>query len=51
MQTIESLRGQVSALMERVEELESQRQDSQIQDSQIQDGGETVLDKRDSKAG
>ena len=46
MQTIESLRGQVSALMERVEELESKRQDSEIQD-----GGETVLDKRDSKTG
>ena len=40
-QTIESLRGQVSALMERVEELESQRQDAD----------ETVPEKRDSKAG
>ncbi|MBC8337308.1 MAG: serine O-acetyltransferase [Rhodospirillales bacterium] len=41
LQTIESLRGQVSTLMERVEELETQ----------LEDTGEIPSEKRDSKAG
>ena len=40
-QTIESLRGQVSTLMERVEELETQ----------LEETGEVPQEKRDSKAG